>query len=106
MYNLFLYNNYFPSEFKLANITSIHKTGYPNNPSNYQSIYILPCLSKIFEFIIYKQLYNHVQEHHILSKNQFGFRPKYSTTHTIIRYIDYILHNANSSLSTISLYTY
>ena len=46
---------------------------------NYRPILILSNISKICERPVFKQLYNFLSENYLLSKYQFGFRPKSST---------------------------
>ena len=40
-------------------ITPIHKKGDKNIISNYRPISLLPTISKVFECVIHKQLYNY-----------------------------------------------
>ena len=49
MFNRILSEGCFPSDWKLARITSIFKQGDKSNPSSYRPISILPVLSQVFE---------------------------------------------------------
>ncbi|XP_060561384.1 uncharacterized protein LOC132721143, partial [Ruditapes philippinarum] len=49
IFNLSISNGIFPSIFKKAKVTPIHKKGNKNEVSNYRPISILPVLSKILE---------------------------------------------------------
>ena len=55
---------------------------------NYRPILILPIISKIFERSLFSQLYEFLNANNLLSKHQFGFRPKYFILwqHSDIRY--------------------
>ena len=44
--------------------------------NNYRPISVLPSISKIFETVIYNQLYDYLQEHHVITNSQYGFRKK------------------------------
>ena len=55
---------------------------------------------KVFEKLVHKQLYDHVQCHNILNLFQSGFRPCHSTTTTLINVTDYILGNMKDRLLT------
>ena len=53
-----------------------------------QLIDILPIISKIFERSVFNQLYEFLNANNLLSKHQFGFRPKYSTLAALIQMCD------------------
>ena len=55
---------------------------------NYRPISILPIISKVFERSIFNQLYQFLNENSLLSKHQFGFRPKNSTLTALIEMCD------------------
>ena len=47
--------------------------------NNYRPISMLPSISKIFETVIYNQLYEYLQEHRVITNSQYGFRKKNMT---------------------------
>ena len=77
--NLSLRQGIFPNDWKIAKLIPIHKKGSRDEAENYRPILELPILSKITEKVVYKRLSEYLDEHHLLSKQQFGFRPKRST---------------------------
>ena len=79
--NLSMQTGLFPSEWKSAKITPIHKSGSRSNFDNYRPISVLPAISKVMDFL---------NENRLLSKNQFGFRPKMSTELAAVKFIDEI----------------
>ena len=68
----------FPSQWKEAVITPLHKGGDKENLSNYRPISVLPILSKIFERHIHKTLSTYLFSHNMISDSQSGFRSKHS----------------------------
>ena len=48
-----------PDQFKLAEVVAIYKTGDSGMCNNYRPISVLPVVSKIFERINLKRLYNY-----------------------------------------------
>ena len=70
----------YPDTWKLANVTPILKKGDKQLIGKYRPISLLPLCGKIFEKIISNNLYKHLTTHHLITKNQYGFRPGDSTT--------------------------
>ena len=69
---------------------------------NYRPISLLPLCGKIFEKIIFKNLYKHLTAHHLITKNQSGFRPGDSTTNQLIDLVDAI-HQAFDSTKSLEV---
>ena len=85
----------FPLYWKKANITPIHKKGDKNNIKNYRPISVLPVCGKLFERVIFDNLYTFLENNNILNVNQSGFRigdssinQLISITHDIFRSFD------------------
>ena len=69
----------FPSEWKTARVSPIFKKGKKNDPNNYRPISIIPAVAKIFEKVIFEQLYNYFNINRLLTHCQSGFRSLHST---------------------------
>ena len=50
----------FPDQWKAANVTPVHKKNDKQIVSNYRPISLLPILAKIFERIVFKNLYHYL----------------------------------------------
>ena len=74
----------YPEKWKLADVTPIHKKGSKQLASNYRPISLLPICGKLFERLIFKNLYNHLVSNGLITKNQSGFRPGDSTIYQLI----------------------
>jgi hypothetical protein len=74
----------FPSEWKIARVVPLHKKGSRSVLDNYRPISILPVISKIFEKILYEQLYEYFTTNNLLSEQQFGFRRFHSTSTALL----------------------
>ncbi len=71
-----------PSGFKKASVLPLHKKHKPTNlPSSYRPVAILPALSKIMERAVLRQVSPHLAAQ--LPPEQFGFRPRRSTSAAI-----------------------
>lgn len=76
--NLSLRTSTVPSDWKISKVIPLHKGG-TKDMTNYRPISILPVISKILERAAHDQLTKYLEENHILSKSQFGYRKKHST---------------------------
>ena len=65
----------FATQWKKANIVSVHKKNDKQIVSNYQPVSLLPICSKIFEKLIFNELFKFFEDNNLLSKHQSGFRP-------------------------------
>ena len=55
----------------------------PSDKANYRPVSILPLVSKVFEKIMYDQLYEYIV--HFLNQLLCGFRKAHSTQHALFR---------------------
>lgn len=80
----------FPNKLKIAKVLPLFKKGENKLLENYRPISLLPCISKIFERIVFDQLYKYLDSNNLLCKNQYGFRKKHSTEMAALELIDRI----------------
>ena len=69
----------YPDQLKLSHVKPLHKSGDKTQFGNYRPIALLPSLSKIFELVMFDQLFAYLSNNNLLCINQFGFRPGHST---------------------------
>jgi endonuclease/exonuclease/phosphatase (EEP) superfamily protein YafD len=101
LFNACFLLQYFPVEWKHANILPFPKPGKDNKqPQNYRPISLLSAISKVLERIIYRRLMAYLNKEETLNHQQFGFRPKHSTTHQITRLTEYITEGFNMDMHT------
>ena len=79
-----------PDVWNLANVTPIFKKGDKQSIVNYRPISLLPIYGKIFEKIIFNNLYSYFNVNNLLTINQSGFRPGDSTTNQLLFLVDEI----------------
>ena len=72
-----------PDCLKLSNIMPVHKLKDPTDKCNYRLVSILPLLSKVFENIVYDQLY--IYKKIFLNELLCGFRKAHSTQHSLFK---------------------
>ena len=78
-----LTNNKFPDTLKLSDITPVFKKLDPSDKANYRPVSILPLVSKVFEKIMYDQLYEYRE--HFLNQLVCGFHKAHSKQHALFR---------------------
>ena len=74
----------FPSDWKKAHVVPVHKKGDKQCLKNYRPISLLPICSKIFERLIYNELFTFFTDNNLISPNQSGFRPGDSCVNQLI----------------------
>jgi hypothetical protein len=65
----------FPSAWKDANVTPVHKKGSKHEVTNYRPISLLSIVSKILERFVHSELLSKCNELNILPASQHGFLP-------------------------------
>lgn len=73
LFNASLESSYFPESWKEANVSPLFKSGDPSLVNNYRPISLLSTIGKVFEKIVFKHLYNYLQDHNLLTPLQSGF---------------------------------
>ena len=85
-----LFTSIYPNLWKIANVIPVFKKGDKQLIKNYRPISLLPICGKIFEKIIFNQLYSYFHTNNLITKNQSGFQPGDSTTNQLLYFIDEI----------------
>ena len=67
-----------PTDWKVANIVPIFKSGKNNLADNYRPISLASVVAKTLERLIYKQIMKYLLDFQLLNDNQHGFRPSRS----------------------------
>ena len=88
LFNKSLAEGIFPSQWKRSKLIPLFKSGEKSNPANYRPIAILPCISKVLEKIVQKQLAQYLKVNGLLSAAQSGFRDKHSTSTALLKVTD------------------
>ena len=65
----------FPSEWKKGNVVPIHKKDDKQCLKNYHPISLLPICGKIFEKLIFIEMFKFFIENKLISRNQSEFKP-------------------------------
>ena len=76
----------YPDLWKTANVNPVYKKGDKQNITNYRPISLLPICGKIFEKIVFNQLYSYFISNNLITKNQSGFRAGDSTINQLVEF--------------------
>ena len=88
----------YPSTCKKANVIPVHKKDDKQCVNNHRPLSLLPVFGKIFEKLIFNEIYSFLDREKLFYTNQSGFRPSDSCvkqllikTHKIFSSFDWIL---------------
>ena len=70
-----LKSSIYPTTWKKANIIPVHKKDDKQCVNNYRPVSLLPVFGKIFEKLIFNEIYSFLDREKLLNTNQSGFRP-------------------------------
>ncbi|XP_053378589.1 uncharacterized protein LOC128548180 [Mercenaria mercenaria] len=84
LFNASLQSCTLPSAWKEAHVTAIHKKGDALLPSNYRPVSLLNTTEKVFERLVFRHVFNHLQDINFLTTAQSGFIPGDSTVNQLV----------------------
>jgi len=97
----------FPTAWKLARVTPVHKSGDRSDLNNFRPISILSVLSKITEKVVSIQLVSYLIQHNVLSPHQYAYRPCHSTEDAVLDAVHWMSMHIDvghvASLTTLDL---
>ena len=74
----------FPDNWKTACVAPIFKQGSKDDRSNYRPISVLPVVSRLFEKLVYNQLYDYLDKNKMIFSDQSGFRALHSVLTSLL----------------------
>ena len=104
LFNKSLTEGHFPSCWKVAHVTPIHKKDSRSNCSNYRPISLLSCVGKILEKCIQKRMLVYLEANSIISPCQSGFIPGDSTIYQLLSMYDDFCKSLDERISTQSIF--
>ena len=102
--NLSLRTGQVPTDWKIARVVPLHKSGSAADVNNYRPISILPVISKVLERAVHHQLMDYLERNKLLSDKQFGYRSKRSTELATALFVDSIRRSGDKGLLSGAVY--
>lgn len=103
IFNISLQKSEFPSCWKMAHIVPIHKKGSRNNVENYRGISILSTIAKVFEKLVFNDIYPVIRAG--IPLTQHGFLKNRSTVTNLALFSNYVLSNIDNGGQVDVIYT-
>ena len=95
----------FPTRLKLAKVIALFKNkGDDFNFEYYRPISLLSILSKVYERVVFDQIYYYFQLHQLFYTNQYGFRKKHSTETAGLELIDRALKDVDNKQDPFAIF--
>ena len=93
--------SYFPDQWKISIGKPLPKTKNPLSFNDIRIISILPILSKVFEKVLYSQIFEYCILNNIIPDTQCGFRKHFSTSVAMVGLTDDIIAAIDKQLNSI-----
>ena len=84
LFNMSLRSSQFPKLWKNATVLPLYKKGDRHEVSNYRPVSLISCVGKVFERVVYKHMYNFLNDHRMIYNYQSGFLPNHTTVYQLI----------------------
>ena len=94
----------FPNKLKLAKVTPVYKKDSLHIFDNYRPVSVLSSVSKVFERVLFKQLYNFFNEKNLFHSSQYGFRSHHSTELAALEFLDRVMIEMDKGKIPISIF--
>lgn len=102
--NQSLVTGIFPTKLKIAKVIPLLKKGHAYILDNYRPVSLLSAISKLFEKVVYNQLYEYFQRYKLFYTSQYGFRKRHSTEYATLELLDKLLHDIDDRNATFAVY--
>ena len=93
-----------PKEWKLANVTPIHKKGAKVKPANYRPISLTSQVCRIMERIIKEKMMHHLDSNNLIKPTQHGFLKGRSCLTNLLLYLEKITKSLDDGYPVDAVY--
>lgn len=97
----YFYQN-IPIRSQKAKVSAIFKSGDHEDLNNYRPISVIPTIARVFERLIYNQIYEYLTTNDLLNSKQYGFRSLHSTALALsVSTNHWLLDMGNGKMNTV-----
>ena len=79
IFNFSITSTIFPDDLNVGKVFPVHKSGDRDDLNNYRPITVLLTIARVFERLLYYQMYTYLAENKLLGNQQFSFISIHST---------------------------
>ena len=98
IFNLSISTKIFSDDLKVLKVVPVYKSGERQNLDNCR-----PTIARVFEKLLYGQLYNNLMNNKLLDDRQFRFSSLHSTALVLDKPTDYwLMNNDNGKLNSVA----
>ena len=94
----------FPNELKLAKVTPVYKKDNVHHFDNHRPVSVLSSISKVFEKVIFNQIYKYFHDNNLFHGSQYGFRSNHSTELATLEFLDRIMIEMDKDKTPLSIF--
>lgn len=102
--NLCIEQGIFPCKLKTTIIKPLYKKDEKHDIKNYRPIALITIFSKIFEKVIFDNMYSYFESHNILTKEQKGFRKNKTIDAAIYEFLNMVYPRMDKRQTVFTLY--
>ena len=89
---------------KLADMVPLYKAKEKFLETNYRPISLLTTMSKLLEKVVYKRVYEFLNENDQLYESQYGFRSQHSCDNAVGEVVSRIVKNLESGYTSVAIF--
>ena len=93
-----------PKDWKLANVTPIHKKGPKNLVTNYRPISLTSQVCRVMERLLKEEMVNELTSRGTLNPTQHGFLPKKSCVSNLLSCLEYVTQSIDNKIPVDLIY--
>ena len=102
--NQSLVTGIFPEKLKIAKVSPFFKKDVITIMDNYRPVSLLTATSKVFEKVVFTQLYEYFDKNYLFYSNQYGFRKLHSTELAGLELTDRILKDIDERNVSLAIF--
>ena len=94
----------FPNKLKIAKVLPLFKKDDPTIMDSYRPISLLTAISKLFEKVVFSQLYEYFHKNNLFYDSQYGFLKNHSTEYAAMELTDKVLKDIDEKNISLAIF--